>query len=72
MKNFMKDIDHVLANENGGPNVEQVMGIAVALSVGVGLFLFGRSVYNWFNGSAGNTVSSIETPDGSTFSTKDW
>ena len=40
MKLF-KNIQTVLGNENGGPNVEQVMGIAVALAVGAGLFLFG-------------------------------
>lgn len=70
MKDLKKNITTVLGNENGGPNVEQVMGIAVALSVGVGLFLFGKSVYNWFNGSAGATVEGIETPDAEKFTIK--
>ena len=55
----------VLGNENGGPNVEQLIGIAVALGVGAGLFLFGKSVYGWFNGSAKSSVDSISTPPNS-------
>lgn len=70
MKDLRKSVVTVLGNENGGPNVEQVMGIAVALSVGVGLFLFGKSVFNWFNGSAGNTISNIETPSADKFTIK--
>ena len=62
MKNLKRKILTVLKNENGGPNVEQVMGIATALAVGAGLFLFGKSVYGWFNGSAKTTVEKISLP----------
>ncbi len=72
MKKFVNEVNNALSNECGGPNVEQVMGIAVALAVGVGLFLFGRSVFQWFNGCAGQTVTDIETPKGESFTTKGW
>lgn len=61
-KEIKENIMAVLFNENGGPNVEQVIGIAVAFGVGAGLFLFGKSVYGWFNGSAKDTVGQISTP----------
>lgn len=67
MKNLKSRVVNVLGNENGGPNVEQIMGIAVALAVGVGLFIFGGAVFDWFNGSAGATVRSIETPSAGKF-----
>ena len=52
----------VLSNENGGPNVEQVVGIAVALAVGSGLFIFGSSVFNWFNNEATESINQISLP----------
>ncbi len=69
---LLENIHYTLNNENGGPNVEQVIGISASLFVGVGLFLFGRHVYRWYNGSAGNTVDGIETPNKSVFSISDW
>ena len=60
MRKFFNDAKNALSNECGGPNVEQLIGIAVALAVGAGLFVFGRSVYKWFNGCAGKTVESIQ------------
>ena len=62
MKSLKINILNVLNNENGGPNVEQVIGIAVALAVGSGLFLFGSTVFNWFNKDASDSVSQISTP----------
>ncbi len=62
MKGFLNRVNNALANECGGPNVEQVVGIAVALGVGAGLFVFGHYVYKWFNGCAGKTVESIQVP----------
>ena len=62
MKGLKVNICNVLGNENAGPNVEQVVGIAVALAVGSGLFLFGGTVFNWFNKDASESVSQISTP----------
>lgn len=65
MKNIFKDLNTVLGNENGGPNVEELIGVAVALGVGVGIFAFGRTVYGWFTGDANDTVDAISTPPNS-------
>ena len=62
MKGLKVKIFDVLGNENAGPNVEQVIGIAVALAVGSGLFLFGGKVFHWFNEDASESVSKISTP----------
>lgn len=67
MKNLKKKIFFVLKNEKGGPNIEQLMGIAVALVTGVGLFIFGEYVHDWFNGSAKTTVTHIKIPDNSSW-----
>lgn len=67
MRNLLVNIKNTLNNEEGGPNVEEVVGIAVALSVGVGLFIFGKYVYQWYNGCAGNTVKGIQVPPPSDF-----
>ena len=63
MKDLRKNIISVLGNENGGPNVDQLIGIAVALSVGSGLFLFGTTIFDWFDGPASATVEEIGLPD---------
>lgn len=67
MRNLKNKILNVIMNENGGPNVEQVMGIAVSMAVGVGLFIYGEAVFDWFNGSAGTTVRGISVPTASDF-----
>lgn len=62
MKKTLKNIQICLFNESGGNNVEQVMGIAISLAVGAGLFVFGRYVYQWYDGCAGETVDQIAIP----------
>ena len=68
MRKFFNDVKDALSNECGGPHVEELIGIAVALAVGAGLFVFGRYVYSWFNGCAGKTVNGISTPNQSVMS----
>ena len=67
MKNLKNAIIEALANENGGPQVEQLINVAVALGVGVGLFLVGRAMYNWLAGDSGATsvITNLEkgTPE---------
>ena len=57
----------ILNNENGGPNVEQVVGIAVALAVGSGLFIFGGTVFHWFENDATKSVGEIPIPETDTW-----
>ncbi len=72
MKAFINDLNLVLNNENGSPHIEELMGISAALVVGVGLFFFGRSIYNWYNGSAGNTVKKIGVPGPGDYEREEW
>ena len=59
-------MQNALSNECGGPNVEQIIGIGIAIAVGVALFNLAKVMYNWITKS-GDTINSIETgtPDGS-------
>ena len=65
MRVLIKNVSTILNNENGGPNVETLIGIGVAMAVGSGLFLFGAYVYDWFEGPASDTISDIGLPDNS-------
>ena len=56
MINRMKN---AIAGECGGPSVETIIGIAVALIMGVALIAFGRLVVGWI-GSAQNSVNSMQ------------
>ena len=57
MSKLLKDIGNVLCNECGGPNLEELLGIAYSLGVGAGLFVVGRSMKTWLNGAAGSVGS---------------
>ncbi len=50
---------NAIAGECGGPSVETIIGIAVALIMGVALIAFGRMVVGWI-GSAQNSVNSMQ------------
>lgn len=47
-KKLMNDIKFCLNNENGAAYIEWIVIVAISLSVGVGLFLFGRHENNTF------------------------
>ena len=66
MKNLKEKMMNSLSNECGGPNVEQIIGIGIAIAVGVALYMLANVMYDWING-AGNTIQGIKTgnPDGS-------
>lgn len=68
MKNLRKNISDALSNENGGPSVEQIVGIGVALGVGVAFYLLGNAIYQWIagDGGASSVISGLEkaTPAG--------
>lgn len=53
--NFKKAI----SNEYGGPSVETIIAIAVALIMGVALIAFGRMVVGWIS-AAQTSVNSME------------
>lgn len=58
MKMILKDIRNVLCNECGGPNLEELLGIAYSLGVGAGLFVVGRQMKSWLEG-ASRSIGSI-------------
>lgn len=49
-----------LSGEQGGPSVETIIGIAVAIIMGVALIAFGKMVVNKTN-QASNTINTLET-----------
>ena len=53
---------NAIVGECGGPSVETIIGIAVALIMGAALIAFGRMVVGWI-GSAQNSVNSMEVGD---------
>lgn len=57
---LMNRARHAISGENGGPSVETIIGIAVALLVGVALIAFGRAMITWIGG-AQNQVSNMQT-----------
>ena len=38
-----------LSNENGGPNLENLIGIGVSLGVTVALYNLATTIYSWIN-----------------------
>jgi hypothetical protein len=60
MKNLKERMNNALNNECGGPNVEQIIGIGIAIAVGVALYTLANTMYNWVN-TASNTVNDIQT-----------
>jgi len=38
-----------LSNENGGPNLENLIGIGVSLGVTVALYNLATAIYSWIN-----------------------
>jgi hypothetical protein len=53
-------IKNVLGNECGGPNVEQIIGIGIAVAVGVALYTLASTMSTWID-NAGNTIDNIDT-----------
>ena len=53
-----------LKNENGGPNLEELIGIGVGLAVGSGLYQFGEALYTWLAGTNGASteIAKIKKP----------
>ena len=60
MRNLMSRANVALAGETGGPSVETIIGIAVALLVGSALILFGGKLVEWISG-AGDKVTAINS-----------
>ena len=60
---MFKRIKHVLNNENGGPNVEQIVGIASASLIMWGTWVIGRTLVYYYYITP--TVPTISKPDGS-------
>ncbi len=57
----MKDtLRLVLNNENGGPNLEELIGIAYSLAVGAALFTVGKAMALWLKGAKG-TVQGLSS-----------
>jgi len=44
---MIKNFKNAISGECGGPSVETIIGIAVALIMGVALIAFGRAVVSW-------------------------
>ena len=55
-----KRIADVLGNECGGPNVEQIIGIGIALAVGVALYAVASKMNGWLDNS-GSKIENIQT-----------
>lgn len=60
MKAFLNRCKTVLSGEQGGPNVETIILISVALIIGVALIAFGGRIIE-FIGRAGENVDGLET-----------
>jgi hypothetical protein len=59
---MFKNMKTAIMGECGGPSVETIIGIAVALIMGVALIAFGRMVVGWI-GNAQESVNSMEVGD---------
>ena len=59
---MFKNMRTAITGECGGPSVETIIGIAVALIMGVALIAFGRMVVGWI-GNAQESVNSMEVGD---------
>lgn len=53
---MMNRIKNVLNNECGGPNVEQIIGIGIAILVGVALYTLADTMFEWL----GNAQTEVE------------
>lgn len=60
MKNLMSRANVALAGETGGPSVETIIGIAVALLIGSALILFGGKMVDWIK-NTGDNVTAINS-----------
>ena len=56
---MFKNMKNAIMGECGGPSVETIIGIAVALIMGVALIAFGRTVVQWI-GKSKNQVANME------------
>ena len=75
MRDLSQKVRVALGNECGGPNVEQIIGISVALAVGAGLFVLGGKVYDWLGDKEGarKTVNDMYNGKGDeTFNVDSW
>lgn len=59
---MFKNMKNAITGECGGPSVETIIGIAVALIMGVALIAFGKMVVGWI-GRAQTSVNSMEVGD---------
>ena len=57
MKNLVSRANVALAGETGGPSVETIIGIAVALLIGSALILFGGKMVGWISKTANNVTA---------------
>ena len=44
----MKRIKYVLCNENGGPNLESIIGLAISTVIMSGIWKIGRVLYGYY------------------------
>lgn len=54
-KIILQQSKEVLSNENGGPNLEHLIGIGVSLGVTLGLYKLAIGTYNWI----GDTIDIV-------------
>lgn len=57
---LIEKIKYVLNNEQAGPNLEELLGIAYSLGVGVGLFAVGGAMKSWLQ-SASTSIHAIKS-----------
>ena len=55
---MLESIKYVLNNENGGPNLEQIMGLGISSIIMAGVWVVGRSLYAYYY-----TTPTIQTVD---------
>lgn len=48
-KKILEISKDALSNENGGPNLENLIGIGVSLGVTVALYNLATAIYSWIN-----------------------
>ena len=53
-------LKYCLFNESGGPNLEELIGIAYSLAVGAALFGVGRNMRSWLN-NAGSAIGQLSS-----------
>ena len=54
-----------ILNENGSPSIETLIGIVMALGVGVGVVEYGKTLKDWYTNKAATTVNAVEVPSSS-------